>query len=210
MKPKIIGLVAILVLVASAAAAFVLDRNKTDDEQKCIKTLAVARVDLYGKDYAEKLYKQDEDVVVSSKVKSNFIPVSIDFNPKLSSNDHLLYSIAGADELFINADYFSDITIADATKLKESAVIGRYKQLSFDEHSAWEVIKFLLESHLVETYWHLKSDICLVEEEDTANAYKAIFDASHDYCTNECLTQDYKFDIEINKKSGEIVISPRE
>ncbi len=112
------------------------------------------------------------------------------------------------NEMFLNSDYFSDIITVDATNLEDTMVIGRYKQFAFDKQSPWEIIELLLKSHSVTTYWHLRSEICLVEEKDTADIYTADFYASHDYCTNECITENYEFSMEIDKNDGTITISP--
>lgn len=133
----------------------------------------------------EKIQKQDIFLAAPMTDASRLIDVE-----KLSGN------------IVVNELYFSDITKTDATRISEPTVIWTYKQLSFTDYTPREVIAFLLTSQLITTYRHLESHLCLTKETDTKTTYTADFDASHKYCTNECVTEKYRFSIEINKATG--------
>jgi len=102
---------------------------------------------------------------------------------------------------------FTDLEKVDATRLKNLTKVGIFNDLTFTKHSPYEIAEFLLETKQIETYWHLNSNLCLANEVETAEIYVASFNASHEYCTNECLSEDYKFDFIIDKRTGEISVS---
>lgn len=208
MKIKIISLVAISAFIVFAAIILALNFNNSGDikQSECITIFTLDDMGVDGRQYMEKMRKQD--FLPSASLQNNFIPVSGKFNTRFDENTYLLGIDQEKDEIFVNADYFSDIVKTDATSIEDATVIGKYKQLAFDKQSPRAVIEFLLKSHFVATYWHLRSEICLIKEKNTADIYVADFYASHDYCTNKCVTENYKFSMEINKNDGTITILP--
>lgn len=112
------------------------------------------------------------------------------------------------DKTLENSNYYSNLIEVDATKIKVEEIIATYKDLDFEVNSEQEVVFNLLKSKYISTYWDLESELCLVEETSSQKIYKTIFDASLEYCTNECLTKEYSFSITIDKQNGVITISP--
>ena len=91
-------------------------------------------------------------------------------------------------------------------KTEEKFLIGIYRDISFKYLSAPQVTEFLIESQVVNTYWHVEADFCLTEEVDTSERYVARYKGKHIYYTN-CENQDpLDFTIIIEKKSGHIFL----
>ncbi|MFH1439315.1 MAG: hypothetical protein ABIG89_02035 [Candidatus Woesearchaeota archaeon] len=105
-------------------------------------------------------------------------------------------------------DYFEILNTTDATGVKktEVQVVGVIKLEALTKISPKEIIKNLINSEKISTYWHLGATICLKQELDNDELYFAYFTAVHEYCTNECLSENYAFSVEINKIDGEIVL----
>ncbi len=209
MKIKIISLVAISAFIIFAAIVLALNFDNSGDIKlsECITIFTIDEMGTDGRQYVEKMRRQD--FLPSASLQNNFNPVKGEFNTKFDENTYLLgISQLEKGEIFVNSDYFSDIIKTDATSIEDATVIGKYKQLAFNKQSPRAVIEFLLKSHFVATYWHLRSEICLIKERNTADIYAADFHASHDYCTNKCVTENYKFSMEINKNDGTITILP--
>jgi len=112
------------------------------------------------------------------------------------------------DKILENSNYYTDLIEVDATKIKGEEIIATYKDLDFEVNSEQEVVFNLLKSKYISTYWDLKSELCLVKETSSQKIYKTIFDASLEYCTNECLTKEYSFSLSIDKMDGTIIIKP--
>ncbi len=205
MKIKTISLIIILAFIVFLIIVLVIIFNNSGNVE-CITNFTIDNMGAEGEQYMEKIRKQN--LFPSASLQDNFIPVNGDFNTKFDENAYLLGVNQERDEIFVNSDYFSDIIKTDATSIEKATVIGKYKQLTFDKQSPKAVIEFLLKSHFVTTYWHLRSETCLVKERNTADIYAADFYASHDYCTNKCATENYKFSMEINKNDGTITILP--
>ncbi len=107
-----------------------------------------------------------------------------------------------------NSNYYSNLIEVDATSITEEKIIGKYEDLDFKVQSEKETILNLLNSKYVSTFWHLESELCMIEETNGQKLYRTVFDVSHEYCTNECLVDEYSFSIVIDKKDGVITISP--
>ena len=120
------------------------------------------------------------------------------------------YILPGHINRYITSN-FSTLEKADATRINpgENKSIGTFHDLSFKSTSPEKLVLFLLESQIVTTYWHLKSDVCLEKEENENGIYKAYFSGLHKYCTNECQSDPLKFIISINRKSGEMTLSSK-
>jgi len=63
-------------------------------------------------------------------------------------------------------------------------------------------VLFLLQAQIIETYWHLEAELCMVSEEDKPESYRAQFRGVHRYCTNSCEEDAFAFTVHINKKTG--------
>lgn len=122
----------------------------------------------------------------------------------------VLFIDESTENTHIDPSYFTDLETVDATRLTGPTRVGKFNDLEFVVHPPYEIAEFLLESKKIQTYLHLNADICLTNEIETAELYVASFDVTHEYCTNECLTEKYKFDFIIDKLTGEISIAPHD
>ncbi|MDH5655156.1 MAG: hypothetical protein OEZ34_04575 [Spirochaetia bacterium] len=66
------------------------------------------------------------------------------------------------------------------------------------------IILFLIESEMIETYIHVESKLCLAREENGNDFYRAYFTGKHYYYTNEENIVPVSFSVSIHKKTGEI------
>ena len=103
---------------------------------------------------------------------------------------------------------FKNLNITDAINLVDEEIIGYYLDLNFKDQNEKEIIRELLNSKYISTFWHLDSILCLTKEITNNNEYIEYFDAKHEYCTNECITDEYSFSIKLDKETGSIVIKP--
>lgn len=105
-----------------------------------------------------------------------------------------------ANQYFTNTQTVSALGLAKG----EEKIIGAAELPLAAESRA--LVEHLLNLEIVQTYAHLYSELCLVKEETVGAEYTAEFDASHEFCTGKCETEQYKFGIKINLATGEIKI----
>ena len=107
----------------------------------------------------------------------------------------------------VEKSLFSDLNRADATAdTGGKFLVGRYKDLQFRFFRPAELAEFLLEAQVINTYWHVEADFCLVWEEDTSDSYTARYKGKHIYYTNSENEGPLDFRIIIDKKTGEIFV----
>ncbi len=111
-------------------------------------------------------------------------------------------------QIIVDKNYFSDLKLIDVTKfpLDESDVVGKVDTTILTGRTPREIAGFLIDSQILNTYWHIGADICLREEQDFGSHYIAHFDASHVYFTNERNVENYTFGVQIDKMTGTIAI----
>lgn len=102
-----------------------------------------------------------------------------------------------------NEKIFGDLRRQDATRPdeQERREIGlvREKRLVADPA---RLFCFLLESQIVQTYWHVEARLTLRAFTDSPDEAVASFDGEHIYFTNEKNEERYRFSMHLNKKSG--------
>jgi hypothetical protein len=112
-------------------------------------------------------------------------------------------------EVVVNKRYFSELKRGDATRLGmgQEQVIGSFRDHAFKRLKADELVRYLLRSQIIETYWHLEAKLCMFREENQPSSYRAFYRGVHTYCTNSCNDQAYSFVVTIDKRSGAMVLS---
>lgn len=110
----------------------------------------------------------------------------------------------------VDQRYFSDLAAADATRVnaQEKVTLGKFLDLTFALPPR-EVVKFLLEAEIIRTYVHIEAEVRLVKEVDDGKSYASSWEGTHTYYTNERNDEDYKFDVTIDRRTGEIVLEGR-
>lgn len=107
----------------------------------------------------------------------------------------------------VSAEHFSDLVRGDATRIEagQRQVMGTVKSPALRARPR-DLVLFLLESQLVETYWHMEAQLRLLKEEETPERYRASFAGHHTYFTNEENEEALSFAVELDKKTGEISV----
>jgi len=142
---------------------------------------------------------------------------AVALEPSFEAPPHLARYAAGgrpllaidrtARRVHVEAAYFSDIERPDATRLEKGAraVMGTLKALPPGlDHAG--VARFLVESQLVLTWWHLEARLCPGAVRDDAATYRLELRGTHHYCTNDCQDDPIAFAVCIDKKTGEMSI----
>lgn len=107
----------------------------------------------------------------------------------------------------VNAEFFSVLHRADATRNTAGRfLIGTCKSPLLKNYSCAQVAEFLIESQIVNTFWHVESLFCLDDETDSADSYTAHYQGKHIYFTNRKNEQPLDFSIIIDKKTGGIYL----
>lgn len=142
------------------------------------------------------------------------IPMTATFEPlphlasfSLSGTPFLAIDRA-ARRVVVNNAVFSDLKRPDTTRMKPGTkfVMGKIVSESLLARP-WEVVAFLLESQLIETYQHLEATFSLQSEEESAENYQVVFKGTHIYFTNDRNEDPIAFRVTIDKKTGEIIVT---
>ncbi|MEU7873364.1 hypothetical protein [Dactylosporangium sp. NPDC049140] len=85
----------------------------------------------------------------------------------------------------VDAAVFSPLVRVDVPRIQpgEQRVIGRLAPAAVRTVDHREVVRFLLQAEVVQTYWHIHAECCL-EREDRTDGYRAVFSGTHWYVTN--------------------------
>jgi hypothetical protein len=115
-----------------------------------------------------------------------------------------------ARRVHVEAAFFSDLDRPDATRLEKGAraVIGTLKQMPPGLDYA-AVGRFLVESQIIRTYWHIEARLCPGAVQDDAVAWRLELGGVHTYCTDRCQDDPVAFAVRIDKQSGEMSIEGR-
>ena len=108
----------------------------------------------------------------------------------------------------VSSRCFSELRRPDVTNLPagEEIVMGRILAANLLERAP-ELVEFLLESQLIETYHHLEASLKCIEQNNTKTAFAASFTGRHVYYTNDRNEASIAFRIRIDKKTGEITLT---
>lgn len=110
-------------------------------------------------------------------------------------------------EALVDKRFFSDLSVVEVVGgLKNEITIGTATPELLRRMPADIIVRFLLQSEIIRTYWHLRAELCPTTLNQTADVYEQHFSATHTYCTNECLMEFYTFTVSINKKNGVITV----
>jgi len=105
------------------------------------------------------------------------------------------------ETLYLNPEYFVQLNRQNAIFIDSRILpLGEF---TYKKHNLrYRDFAFLLMyAEVIQTYMHLYATVELVHEDIGADTYKAYFNATHHYCTNDCSQKDYGFGFEINKST---------
>ncbi len=183
-------------------------RRATFESEQCI-----FRVRNFHPDPLFQLLESEREggrgVVYASNINPfSFYPVAIVSSTYIINDLPLLWqSDTNKKRVIVVKDFFSDIIRGDAIRIQYQdgpQYIGKFFDPNFSSIAPRRLIRFLLDTHLIQTFHDLSADVCLLKEEDTAEWYRTFFLGIHSYCTNECIEELYRFQVTINKQTGEI------
>jgi hypothetical protein len=103
----------------------------------------------------------------------------------------------------VDAAQFGALERVDATRLRpgESKLLGTVLGEKL-RSGPRDLALFVVESQLVESFWHVEARLTLVEEKDSAEEYRAAFQGHHVYFTNERNQDRLAFSVVFDKRSG--------
>jgi hypothetical protein len=182
--------------------------EKVMEQDKCIKKYQITRDKNPWLGFTSSYKDEEESKKINSVSLKNseYKPV-----PGLEKYAKGNFFIIGRNEklhrIAVEASLFGELSRGDATrKTEERFLIGKYRDVSFNFFKAGELAEFLIESQIVNTYWHVEADFCLMEEENSPDIYTARYKGKHIYYTN-CENEDpLDFSIIIEKKTGKIFL----
>ena len=202
MKNFFASLPCLLLILALPLEVFAMP-PKSKEPETCQQKLLITRTDCpwvgmtdsYEKEQATKLVK-------AHALGSTHTPFAA--LKAFDQPDVLLAKDAHLKEVHISERYFSGLRRGDATRLGKGIEhqIGTFRDLSFKRLGPRQLVLFLLQAQIIETYWHLEAELCMVSEEDKPESYRAQFHGVHRYCTNSCEEDAFAFTVNINKKTG--------
>jgi hypothetical protein len=98
----------------------------------------------------------------------------------------------------VDATVFSPLVRVDVPRMQpgEQLVIGRLAPTAVSTVDHREVVRFLLQAEVVQTYWHIQAECCLEREERT-DGYRAVFSGTHLYVTNRQNVDPLAFSLSI-------------
>lgn len=139
--------------------------------------------------------------------KSNFTP----YEPleDLNIDGQSIAWVNKKGMVVVDNEIFSDLRFVDVSGFTGDLVpmvVGQMTETDLKDEEWRTVLEFLLNSHVIKTYAHLESELCLDQEENTESAYVAHFKAVHRYCTSDCYEVPYEFTLQVNKQTKEISV----
>ena len=154
-------------LLNNTFVAFPRDTSLCDE-------IILFRITSYNVCYTKLLREEEEaskKIVALPLKDSGYNPV-----PSLEkykrSGSYLIGRNERLHRVAVEGSLFSDLKRADATAdTGGKFLIGRYKDLEFTVFAPAELAEFLLEAQVINTYWHVEADFCLVSEEDVITSY---------------------------------------
>lgn len=110
-------------------------------------------------------------------------------------------------EALVDERFFSNLSVVEVVGgLKNEITVGRAMPELLRRMPPDIIVRFLLQSEIIRTYWHLKAALCPTSLNQTPDIYEQRFFATHTYCTSECFMKSYSFAISINKKNGAMTV----
>jgi hypothetical protein len=108
----------------------------------------------------------------------------------------------------VEKEFFSDLKKVDGTRLETGKTqdIGKLNLAAAGAIDFRELALFLIQAHIIITYWHIESNLDLTKEESNDQSYKAYFKGTHIYFTNKKHTESVQFYIGVEKNTGRIYI----
>ena len=120
----------------------------------------------------------------------------------------LLWFLADYSKAVVDAAVLTKLTIVDGTGIGvgEREVIGALTERGRAGIGGRELAHFLLKAGVIQTWIHIGSEVCLIDERDDGDGYRGEFIGEHTYYTNEENVDRFGFVVEIDA-AGTIAIT---
>lgn len=202
------GTLLVLLLSAVTCRSAAVEGDSIVKKNECIKSYNITR----GTSPWQGLTSSYEDEEASKKIAAMALKGS-DYKPIPSLAGYELEGmiLMGRCEkrgrVAVEGSFFSGLIRADATrKTSGRMLIGTCKTSLLKNFTSARIAEFLIESQIVNTYWHVESVFCLDSEDDSADTYTAHYIGKHIYFTNSKNEDPLDFSIVIDKKTGEMFL----
>ncbi|MGC4117952.1 MAG: hypothetical protein QM765_26070 [Myxococcales bacterium] len=194
------GLAVFLLLHTAAAPAPAKDKPMAPKPASCLAELSVDR----GQSPWQGFTSSAEEEAAGKHVAAVADLSKLERVPHLAKYDvagkPLLAIDRDRQRVVVSAEHFTDLERADGTRAGTTK-LGTVKSAALRAKPR-ELVLFLVESQLIQTYWHLESKLCLDSEEDGAQRYRARFSGTHLFFTSKRNEKPLSFQVTLDKVSG--------
>lgn len=111
------------------------------------------------------------------------------------AGEPLLWFSPDNHEVVIDSTFSGDLNAVDPTRMSpgETAALGLLQPSARAALPAREIGRFLIESGMIRTYWHIGAELCLESESTDVIGYRATYSGVHTYFTNEQNQDAFRF-----------------
>ncbi|MBN1774696.1 MAG: hypothetical protein JXB32_25770 [Deltaproteobacteria bacterium] len=113
----------------------------------------------------------------------------------------LLWFDGGRNAVVVDAAHFTDLQAFDVPRACLEAgkelPVGRFLSLGSGALSPRQLVEFLIRAGVLQTFWHVGSELCLRGEVETPAWYEAEFDGVNVYFTNEENRDPFAFAVRV-------------
>lgn len=195
----------LLALVAQSAGGPV----KPPVPVSCIMTLTVSRADCPWQGMTDSYDQEQSNKFVQAGAFDGGTNGALPSLAEFDRPDVLMIRDSAQKIVAVNSNYFSDLRRGDATRLGmgQPHRIGEFRDLTFHRLNPRDLVLFLIQSQVIETYWHLEAKIWFLRDKDSPETYQAWFHGVHTYYTNEQNDDAFSFVVAIDKRTGEMILT---
>jgi hypothetical protein len=113
----------------------------------------------------------------------------------------LLWFDRGRNAVVLDATHFTDLQAIDVPRACLEAgrelPVGRFLSRDAGALPPRQLVEFLIRAGVLQTFWHVGSELCLRAETDAAAGYEAVFDGINVYFTNEENRDPFSFAVRV-------------
>lgn len=197
-----------LLVISGGATGSATPKKNMQNRENCREIIRISRSANPWKGMTNSYAQEQENKnIKASGIGKQDAPIP-GLEKYMIGGDQLMAIKSSHKKVVVNEKYFSDLKKADATNIDKGQYqkIGRYLDKSFTSMTPRKLASFLLDAQIITTYWHVESELCLGEEIENKQEYKARFTGRHIYYTNKREEQKLDFVIRIDRETGELTL----
>jgi hypothetical protein len=201
-------LVIMIVCAAGPFIAFAAPPKETRTVTSCVEQIRVTRATSPFKVWDSRDTQAKRELIRAANLKAGDFEAIPSLSRYTASGQMLIGIDKKTHDPVVSSKYFLPLARVDATRIEpgQKKEIGTFLGASPGVLGFRDIVLFLLESQVVETYWHVESILCLVSEDDSTDHYRAHFQGKHIYYTNHYNEEKLDFFLDIEKLSGRIFL----